>query len=284
MKFAMNKKELLDKEIVGSKMEKSLKKTIDFLLENKGTKLPFYYQHGFISEKESFVSIGDAKEVHKEWKQRLKGKTTSGEKIDKKKVAQGQVYVDPETDVFKFEVEAGTMKPMEVKEAFKSIGIIKKKIKSNYEIIKGAVEAVADKVEEAVDTVKEAVAGGDSPDALISAFQSFKQTEIANFAKKKDGANAQALISKGKAIAEKMEAFLASNDDNKIAKAKTAIEAKVQQVEAAIGKAQGKKAAGSLDKVTSDINSAIEDLLSNFSAEIDGIGDTLKSTLNKLKK
>lgn len=284
MKFAMNKKELLDKEKVGSKMEKSLKKTIDFLLENKGTKLPFYYQHGFIDDKQSFVSIGDAKEVHKEWKQRLKGKTTTGEKIDKKKVAQGEVYVDPETNIFKFEVAAGTMKPMEVKEAFKSIGIIKKKIKSNYEIIKGAIEEAADKVEGAVEAIKDVVTGGDSAETLIDAFKGFKQTEIANFAKKKDGANAQALISKGKAIVQKMEEFLASNDDKKVAKAKTVIEAKVNQVEAAIGKAQGKKAAGSLDKVTNDINSAIEDLLNNFASEVDGIGDTLKTTLNKLKK
>jgi hypothetical protein len=276
MKFAMTKKELLDPALVKPKMEKSLKKTIQFLMENNESRLPFHYQHGFISEKESFVSIGDAKEVEKEWKQRKKGKTTQGEAVDKKKVAQGQVYYKAENKTFYFEVEAGVMKPKDVKEAFRSIAVMKKLVKK-YEIVQGAVEAATESVQGAVEAVKE------SADDLLKMFQEFKQGEVKDFGKKKDGTNAQALISKGTAIAQRMASFLEGTPDKQVEKAKRVIEAKVQQVESAIGKAQGKKAAGSLDKVTTDINSAIEELLSNFAEEVDGIGDTLKATLNKLK-
>lgn len=294
MKFAMTSKELKNKEVVAAKMEKSLKKTIQFLEENKGTRLPFYYQFGYISEQESFISIGEAKEVHKEWKTRLKGKGHEGA-IDKKTVAAGEVYVDEETGVFKFVVKAGLMKPAQVKIAFKSVGAIKKKIKQNYEIITSEAPVVEeegsstlDNAKNAVETVKDAAENvmeniTASAEELVAAVQEFKKNEWETFKGKKDGANGQAVLAKGKVLSQQLEAILSKEDNKKAVQAKKFVDAKVEQVEGALSKAKGKKAAGSLDKVATDIHSAIEDLLSNFGEEVDGIGDTLKATLDKLK-
>ncbi len=298
MKFAMTSKELKNKEVVATKMEKSLKKTIQFLEDNKGTRLPFYYQFGYISEQESFISIGEAKEVHKEWKARLKGKGHEGT-IDKKTVAAGEVYVDEKTGVFKFVVKAGLMKRAQVRIAFRSVGAIKKKIKENYEIVtseapvveeegsstldnvKNVVEGAVETVKDAAENVMENIAA--SAEELVAAVQEFKKNEWETFKSKKDGANGQAVLAKGKVLSQQLEALLAKEENKKAVQAKKFVDAKVGQVEGALSKAKGKKAAGSLDKVATDIHSAIEDLLSNFGEEVDGIGDTLKATLDKLK-
>lgn len=144
MKFQVKLKELLQKaEEVEKTLVAKLKKPINHIIKTPGEKLPFCYEFDFFGEGRHFLSIGVAKEIDKHFKQkRVKGqgldKDMKPTKIDKKKVAYGNVRVNDE-GIFEFCVLGGFMKPMEAKQVMKSNTLLKNKIGDKYVIIKGEV-------------------------------------------------------------------------------------------------------------------------------------------------
>lgn len=288
MKCPINQKDFRDKANLGKKLNTALKKPVGYLLKNTNQRLPFYYEFEYI-DGDSFVAIGVAKELHKIFKKRVKG-NENGEKLDKKKVAFGEVFVD-DNGVFKFLVQHGTMKPMQAKQAIKSVGFLKKNIGDKYEILKGEV------VEETEDTTDEDVS--DEPlnadalkklgEQLVKAYGAFRNTELAAFSKQKNAATIKAVITKGAAISKKMLEFLAEADENTalatlsttVQQHKTKLDETVNKIKDAVKAAQAKSANGEVDKVKSNIEGLVSDLLKNYASEIESIGG-LKEALESV--
>ncbi len=136
MKINIKAKDFSDKEKLEKTLSNKLKKPMNFLAAHVGTALPFYYEVGYFESGAGFLSIGEAKELHRLFKtQRTKGNGEEG-KIDKKKVAMGQVKVNRD-GIYEFLVEAGQMKKMEAKGVIKSIKMLKQSI-GEFVILKGA--------------------------------------------------------------------------------------------------------------------------------------------------
>ncbi len=142
-----------------------------------------------------------------------------------------------------------------------------------------------------------------TPQQLLALFNKFKKEELHTFfvKKEKNAANAKALIVKGKAIAKKMNNFIAEQPmDEAVKGALATINNKVAEAEALIAKAKDKKAKAeakakdkkakakdkkadtAIDTMANDIDVEINDLLNNFASEIEGLDD-LKTVLNKVK-
>lgn len=142
MKFQVKLKELIQQpDVVEKALVTKLKKPINHIMGTPGEKVPFCYEFNHFGEGRHFLSIGVAKELDKHWKQkRVKGQgldeNMKPTKIDKKKVAYGEVCVNDE-GIFEFYVMGGLMKPMEAKAVMKSNTLLKNKIGANYTIIKG---------------------------------------------------------------------------------------------------------------------------------------------------
>lgn len=136
MKINIKAKQFLDKEQLAKILDNRLKKPVHFLQKNIGEALPFCYEVDYFSAGNSFISIGETKEVERLFKlKRSKGQGENG-KIDKKKVAYGTVKCTAE-GVFQFVVAGGIMKKMEAKGAIKSISFLKKNIGDKFEILGG---------------------------------------------------------------------------------------------------------------------------------------------------
>lgn len=138
MKINIKAKDFLDKESLQKTLSTKLKKPLQHLENTPGTKLPFCYEIDYFGSGEGFLSIGETKDVQRIYKtQRCKGKGEEG-KIDKKKVAIGEVVINAQ-GVYEFYVQQGTMKKMQAKQVIKSIALLKKKIKDNFVILGGEV-------------------------------------------------------------------------------------------------------------------------------------------------
>ncbi len=259
MKCPINQKDFRDKEKLGKLLNTALKKPLNYLNKNNGERLPFYYEYGYISDKESFLSIGIAKEIHKIYKKRVKG-SENGEKIDKKKVAFGEVFID-EFGMYNFIVRAGMMKPMEAKKAIKSINFLKKNIGDSFEILKG--DPISDEEMDAMENM-EATDDSDSDSDMSStassssdvtalakkvmaAYAAFRATELAAFAKQKNSETIKAVLTKGKAISKKMDEVLGQSTDDlqddllSLEGAKSKLDDTLGKIEAAVKSAQDKK-------------------------------------------
>ncbi len=152
MKTNIKLKDFLDKETLQKTLETKIKKALMFLAKNPSTPLPFQYESGYFDDGTPFFSVGIAKEIHSVFKkQRSKGqgKDENGKivKIDKKKVAYGQVTFNGE-GVYEFLVEGGTLKRALLKKDLTLLPIVKKVIGSNFAILDKA--PLADQAEETI--------------------------------------------------------------------------------------------------------------------------------------
>jgi len=291
MKCPISKKDFADKANLSKKLDKALKKPVKHLEQNAKERLPFYYEYGYISEKESMIAIGKAKDLHKIYKKRVKGKGEGSEKVDKKKVAFGEVFRD-EDGTYKFLVKAGKMKFQEAKKAIKSLKFLKKKIGDKFEILKGEVQE--EETPEASPTTddsskQDAGALKEMGEKLTKAYKVFRAKELKAFSEKKNSATIKAVLKKGPAISKKMAEFIASAADQGLDDAIATIEAHKAKLDETVGKiqdavksAQNKKATGEIDKVAADISASIDELLNAYAADIESIGG-LKEALESVK-
>lgn len=139
MKTNIKLKDFLDKETLQKNLETKIKKATMALSKQTGLSLPFQYEFEYFDDGGSFLSIGIAKELQNVFqKQRSKGqgKDSSGKavKVDKKKVAYGQITCN-KAGIYEFLVEGGILKKMQLKQAIKSIGILKKLIGDQFVIL-----------------------------------------------------------------------------------------------------------------------------------------------------
>lgn len=153
MKTNIKLKDFLDKENLQKTLETKVKKAVMALSKNQGTPLPFQYEYGYFDDGSSFLSVGVAKELYNTFKkQRSKGqgKDKDGKpvKVDKKKVAYGQITLN-EDGVYDFLVEGGLLKKMQLKQAIKDWGIYKKQIGGNFAILDKAPVPTTEETSEA---------------------------------------------------------------------------------------------------------------------------------------
>lgn len=194
MKINIKAKDLSDKEALQKSLSTKLKKPIQHLENNPGTKLPFCYEVDYFGSGEGFLCIGEAKEVQRVYKmQRCKGKGEEG-KVDKKKVAMGEVLINDE-GVYEFYVQQGIMKKMQAKQVIKSVDLLKKKIGDKFAILGG--EVTSSEPETTTEVPNED--GTEAPRSL-----DLPQDQIAKINKMKD--NLQTLAASiGKAAKEKIQ-------------------------------------------------------------------------------
>lgn len=142
MKNGLNKKLFADKALLQKNLPKYLKRTLLALANKKVTQLPFYYEGQHFEDGSPFITIGEAKEVHKIFKQeRVKGKGGKDEqgkiiKLDKKLVAYGTVVLSAD-GVFDFQLEQGFLKKQALKAAINQFTLLKQNIGQNFIITKG---------------------------------------------------------------------------------------------------------------------------------------------------
>jgi len=157
MKMNLKAKKFADKATLEKSLSSLLKKPVKALQAKKVEKLPFCYEAEYFESGGGFMSIGVAKEIQKIFKsQRSKGKGKDADgkkvKVDKKKVAYGEVILNDE-GVFEFQVAGGKMKKMQAKGVIKSIPILKKTIGANFIITKaGGGKKVKKEEEDTEDT------------------------------------------------------------------------------------------------------------------------------------
>lgn len=167
MKFQLKLKKLTQKpDDAETIMSAQLKKAIKWLKANPNTPVPFCYGVDFFGEGRPLLTLCEAKEIDKHFKQkRVKGQgfDENGKviKVDKKKSACGTVMV--KDDIFEFCYSHGLMKTMEVKNVFKAIPIVKKEIGQDYTIIKGEMASGED-AEEVSDETTETSTGDNTTD------------------------------------------------------------------------------------------------------------------------
>ncbi|MFK7796081.1 MAG: hypothetical protein AB8E82_01420 [Aureispira sp.] len=158
MKNGLNKKIFNDKVLLQKNLPKYLKKTTLALASKKVSSLPFYYEVAHFEDGAAFITIGEAKEVHRIFKtERVKGNGGKDEqgkiiKINKKLVAYGDLCLNEE-GVYEFQIQAGFIKKQQLKACINSITVLKQTIGQNFAITKGGVPV---KEEESVDS-KESV-------------------------------------------------------------------------------------------------------------------------------
>jgi hypothetical protein len=123
------------------------------LASHVGQALPFYYEVGYFESGAGFLSIGEAKELHRIYKtQRTKGNGEEG-KIDKKKVAYGEVRLNQE-GIYEFVVEQGKIKKNEAKAVIKSIKLLKQQIGDQFTLLhKAPVESTEEEENEQEESV-----------------------------------------------------------------------------------------------------------------------------------
>lgn len=197
MKINIKAKDFSDKEKLQKTLSTKLKKPMQHLEKTPGAKLPFCYEVGYFEDGSGFLCIGETKEVQRIYKtQRCKGNGTEG-KIDKKKVAMGEVLINDQ-GVYEFYVQQGTMKNMQAKQVIKGIDLLKKKIKDNFVIRGGEVGTT----ETDPQTSTEAEDNTETPRST-----ELPQDQIAKINKMKD--NLQTLASSvGKAAKGKIQSNL----------------------------------------------------------------------------
>lgn len=144
MKNGLNKKIFNNKVLLQKNLPKYLKKTTLALASKKVSSLPFYYEVGHFEDGAAFITIGQAKEVHKIFKtERVKGNGGKDEqgkviKINKKLVAYGDLCLNEE-GVYEFQIQAGFIKKQQLKACINSITVLKQTIGQNFVITKGGV-------------------------------------------------------------------------------------------------------------------------------------------------
>lgn len=143
IKININLKKFANKLDLQSKLDTLLKKPLQALGKQVGASLPFCYEAEYFEDGSGFISIGVAKPLLAHFKkQRVKGqgKDEQGKmiKIDKKKVAYGQITLNEE-GIYEFLVEGGIMRKPQLKAAIRSIGLLKKIIGDKFVILDKAV-------------------------------------------------------------------------------------------------------------------------------------------------
>jgi hypothetical protein len=138
LKFAAKAKDFEDKEKLKKSLDTLLKKPLKALLDPKvKEKFNFCYEVDYFGPGEGFMSIGKALEIDKIYKtKRSKGQGTEG-KVDKKKVAFGECWLNDE-GIVEFNPIGGLLKFPQLKIVIKSIKILKMKIGVKFAIVKGA--------------------------------------------------------------------------------------------------------------------------------------------------
>jgi hypothetical protein len=138
LKFAAKAKDFEDKEKLKKDLDTLLKKPLKSLLDPKvKEKFNFCYEVDYFGPGEGFMSIGKALEIDKIYKtKRSKGQGSEG-KIDKKKVAYGECWLNDE-GIVEFNPIGGLLKFPQLKIVIKSIKILKMKIGVKFAIVKGA--------------------------------------------------------------------------------------------------------------------------------------------------
>ncbi len=274
MKINIKLKDFLDKVTLQKNLDTRLKKPVQFLAKQAGTPLPFCYEAEYFEDGSGFMSIGVAKELTAHFKkQRTKGqgKDESGKlvKIDKKKVAYGQVTLNEE-GVYEFLVEGGMMKKPQVKATIKSVGFLKKNIGDKFAILTKAVEETAEELpqEEAEPT---ATTDGTTNETAETA----ENTTVENTA---DTTKEDTTSAKKRALRDKKRDKIAANMDSlsgalgraPAEKVKASI-AKYQSVLADV-KAEA-NADGEVDAEEQAQIDGLEQQLSDLQAHLDRIGD-----------
>ncbi|MCH2023286.1 MAG: hypothetical protein MK207_12490 [Saprospiraceae bacterium] len=305
MKIQIKAKDFADKETLEKNLSTKLKKPLAALLDKKVPSLPFCYEVDYFSVGMGFISIGVTKEVYKLYKtKRSKGQGTEG-KIDKKKVAYGNVSINDEGQV-EFCVLGGIMKHMQAKKVIKSIPILKKKIGDNFVIIKGEAaedeEVVTDSETPNVNselnkaqTPSDVISIKQEASKIVAAFKNFIGTEWAEVQKNsKSAKNILAADKKGRAVAALFNKWLENNKNNEelskeiniLNSHSTKLNTLLEQIKSTVDKI--KKAKGSdisikeLDNIFVDLSGKITDLLSSFGSEIESI-EGLKESLEAIK-
>lgn len=144
MKNGLNKKIFNDKILLQKNLPKYLKRTTLALANRKVSRLPFYYEVAHFEDGASFITIGEAKEVHRIFKtERVKGNGGKDEqgktiKINKKLVAYGDLCLTEE-GVYEFQIQEGFIKKQQLKACINSITVLKQTIGQNFAITKGGV-------------------------------------------------------------------------------------------------------------------------------------------------
>ncbi len=173
LKFAAKAKDFENKEQLKKNLDTLLKKPLKALLDPAvKEKFTFCYEVDYFGQGEGFMSIGKTVEIQKMYKaKRSKGLGHEG-KIDKKKVAYGECWLN-DAGVVAFNPLGGKIKQMQLKSVIKSIKLLKMKIGVNFEVVKGAPlpEAPAETVAEIPadnDTADSLADGGDAAEGLKS--------------------------------------------------------------------------------------------------------------------
>ncbi len=138
LKFAAKAKDFENKEQLKKNLDTLLKKPLKALLDPAvNEKFAFCYEVDYFSPGEGFMSIGKSIEIQKMYKtKRSKGQGHEG-KVDKKKVAFGECWLN-DAGVVAFNPLGGKIKQMQLKSVIKSIKLLKMKIGVNFEIVQGA--------------------------------------------------------------------------------------------------------------------------------------------------
>ncbi len=146
MKNGLNKKIFEDKALLQKNQVKYLKKGLLALAAKKIPELPFYYEVGHFEDGSDFITIGEAREIHKIFKQeRVKGngsKDAQGkiQKINKKLVAYGTLCLN-DSGQYDFQIDQGFIKKTHLKGSINHVALLKQKIGQNFLITKGGVVA-----------------------------------------------------------------------------------------------------------------------------------------------
>ena len=304
MKIQIKAKDFADKETLEKNLSTKLKKPLMALLNKKVPSLPFCYEVDYFCVGVGFISIGVTKEVYKLYKtKRSKGQGTEG-KIDKKKVAYGNVSINDEGQV-EFCVLGGIMKQMQAKKVIKSIPILKKKIGDNFVIIKGEVPVNEEIESDTDDSIANAeISNKPNPSditsikkeasQIVAAFKGFIGTEWAEVQKNsKSAKNILVADKKGRAVAAEFNKWLENNKNNAdlskeiniISSHSTKLNGLLDQIKATVAKikkSKGDISIKELDNIFVDLSGIITDLLSSFGSEIESI-EGLKETLEAIK-
>lgn len=138
LKFAAKAKDFENKEQLKKNLDTLLKKPLKALLDPAvHEKFAFCYEVDYFGPGEGFMSIGKSIEIQKMYKtKRSKGQGHEG-KIDKKKVAFGECWLN-DAGVVAFNPMGGKIKQMQLKSVIKSIKLLKMKIGVNFELVQGA--------------------------------------------------------------------------------------------------------------------------------------------------
>ncbi len=272
MKINIKLKDFLDKVTLQKNLDTRLKKPVQFLAKNIDTPLPFCYEAEYFEDGSGFMSIGVSKELMAHFKkQRTKGQGKDEEgkiiKIDKKKVAYGQVTLKEE-GVYEFLVEGGMMKKPQVKATIKSIGFLKKNIGDKFAILTKAVEENVEEVpqEEAAPTTNAATSETTATEEPTTA------TDTA------DTATDEAAAAKKRGLRGKKRDKIASNMDSlggAVGRAPAdKVKASIAKYQAVLAEVKAEaNADGEVDAEEQAQIDGLEQQLSDLQAHLERIGD-----------